>query len=158
MDEKRCFEEFDKRYRREFKNFYEFLASFYDMHQNEDSYFWKARKILNTHQSTDEAFVSLVAGVSNLQDEDLLVDNTQSERIKQELRQLESNDETTAPYFAAEKESFLDALVEEATQIQTQASVGSTRSPEKPLFEGGLIPSADGFRWLEVASQVATSK
>jgi FAD-dependent halogenase len=157
MDETRCFEEFEKRYRREFRNFYEFLASFYDMHQNEDSYFWKARKILNSQQSTDDAFVSLVAGVSNLHDEDLLVDNTQSERIKRELQQLENNEETTAPYFAAEKESFLDALVEEATQIQTQASVGPTRSAEKPLFEGGLIPSADGFRWLEVAPLIAAS-
>jgi halogenation protein CepH len=153
MDETRCFEEFEKRYRREFRIFYEFLAAFYDMHQNEDSYFWKARKVLNSQQSTDEAFVTLVAGVSNLQDEDLLMDNTHIERIKEELQQLspeESNKETTAPYFANEKEAFLDVLVEEATQMQTQASAGAKRSAEKPLFEGGLIPSADGFRWREV--------
>src|SRR2546421_4545785 len=46
MDETRCFEEFEKRYRREFNNFYEFLAAFYDMHQNDNSYFCTARNIL----------------------------------------------------------------------------------------------------------------
>jgi halogenation protein CepH len=152
MDETRCFEEFEKRYRREFRNFYEFLAAFYDMHQHEDSYFWKARKIIKSGETMEEAFVTLVAGVSNLQhDETLLVDNVQLEKIKQELRQLENAEEDeAAPYFAAEKESFLDVLVEEATQLQAQASVGAKRGEEKPLFAGGLIPSADGFRWREV--------
>lgn len=155
MDETRCFEEFEKRYRREFRNFYEFLAAFYDMHQHEDSYFWKARRVLNSRQSAQEAFVSLVAGVSNLQDEDLFVDKTHIERIKEELQQLENATATGAPYHAAEKEAFLDVLVAEATQIQTQASIGPKRSSEKPLFEGGLIPSADGFRWREVTPHVA---
>lgn len=158
MDETRCFDEFEKRYRREFKNFYEFLTAFYDMHQSESSYFWRARKVLHaSEQSTEEAFVTLVAGVSNIQqDEGLLVDNTQIEKIKHELHQLEDEDDTTAPYFGTEKEAFLDVLVEEATQIQTQASVGPKRSAEKPLFEGGLIPSPDGFRWLEVTPQSAS--
>lgn len=158
MDETRCFEEFERRYRREFRNFYEFLTSFYDMHQQEDSYFWKARKIVKGGESSEEAFVTLVAGVSNLQhDEGLLVDNVQVESIKQKLQQLETaEDDDAAPYFAAEKESFLDVLVEEATQLQTQASVGAMRGEERPLFAGGLIPSADGLRWREVAAQAAT--
>lgn len=154
MDETRCFEEFEKRYRREFKNFYDFLTSFYDMHQNTDSYFWRARKVLNSDKTIDEAFVTLVAGVSNIQqDEELLVDHTQLEQIKGELRQLENEDEGAAPYFANEKETFLDALVAEATQLQAQASVGAIRGAEKPLFEGGLIPSPDGFRWLEATPE-----
>jgi halogenation protein CepH len=150
MDESRCFEEFEKRYRREFRNFYEFLSAFYDMHQNEESYFWRARKVLHSERSIQEAFVTLVAGGSSLYDEDLLVNTNQIENIKEELRQLESTDEDAAPYFANEKQAFLDLLVEEATQIQTQASVGAKRGEELPLFEGGLIPSADGFRWREV--------
>ncbi len=151
MDETRCFVEFEKRYRREFRNFYEFLTAFYDMHQNEDSYFWRARKVLHSETSIEEAFVTLVAGGSSLYDEDLLVETTSIEKIKGELSQLEKTDEEAAPYFSAEKEAFLDVLVAEATQIQTQASVGAKRGEEKPLFEGGLIPSADGFRWREVA-------
>jgi halogenation protein CepH len=155
MDETRCFEEFEKRYRREFRNFYEFLASFYDMHQNEDSYFWKARKILNTRQSTQEAFVSLVSGVSNLRDEELMVESHQLERIKEELEQLQNSDQPAAPYFSAEKEAFLDTLVEEATQMQRQAHLGAMGDDEQPLFAGGLIPSADGFRWRETVLQAA---
>jgi halogenation protein CepH len=92
-----------------------------------------------------------VAGGSSLHDEGLLVDNTKISRIQDELQQLENVEEDAAPYFSAEKDAFLDVLVEEATQIQTQASVGSKRAAEKPLFEGGLIPSADGLRWRENA-------
>src|SRR5207248_9422855 len=55
MDETRCLEEFEKRYRREFRNFYEFLTSFYEMHQDENSYFWQARKVRGSQQSDDEA-------------------------------------------------------------------------------------------------------
>jgi len=155
MDEERCFAEFEKRYRREFRNFYEFLSAFYDMHQNEDSYFWRARKVLQSEKSIQEAFVTLVAGGSSLYDEDQLVETDHIEKIKSELRQLESTDEDAAPYFANEKQAFLDVLVEEATQIQTQATVGAKRGEEQPLFEGGLIPSADGFRWREVTPTVA---
>ncbi len=125
------------------------------MHQDESSYFWRARKVLKTHQSTDEAFVSLVAGVSTLHEEELIVDNAHIANIKEELQQLspeDSDPNTSAPYFANEKEAFLDVLVKEATQIQTQASVGAKRGLEQPLFEGGLIPSADGFRWNEAAT------
>jgi len=83
------------------------------------------------------------------------VDNTQVEKIRDELRQLENPEDESAPYFAEEKESFLDALVAESTQIQAQASAGVTHDAEKPLFEGGLIPSPDGFRWLEATPEVA---
>ncbi|MCA1579644.1 MAG: tryptophan 7-halogenase [Acidobacteria bacterium] len=152
MDETLCFGEFEKRYRREFRNFYEFLTAFYDMHQNEDSYFWRARKVLHSEKSIEEAFVTLVAGGSSLYDEDQLVDTENIEKIKQELHELENPEADAAPYFGAEKDAFLDVLVQEATQIQTQASVGARRGDEQPLFEGGLIPSADGLRWRAASS------
>lgn len=159
MNEDRCFEEFEKRYRREFRNFYEFLAAFYDMHQHEDSYFWKARKVLNSPGTAQEAFVSLVAGVSNLDDEHLFLDKTHVEQIKTELHQLEDDAvESACPYYANEKSAFLDVLVHEATQMQAQGSIGSRRIQEEPLFEGGLIPSADGLRWREVTSHFAAGK
>src|SRR5262249_5070558 len=147
---------FEKRYRREFRNFYEFLSAFYDMHHHEDSYFWKARKVLNSQETAQQAFVSLVAGVSNLQDEHLFVEPGRIEKIKEELEQLDDN--TSSPYQFAEKKAFLNVLVEEATQIQTQASVGSRRASEEPIFEGGLIPSADGFRWREATASLAATK
>lgn len=159
MNEDRCFDEFEKRYRREFRNFYEFLAAFYDMHQHEGSYFWKARKVLNSQGTAQEAFVSLVAGVSNLDDENLFLDKTHVEQIETELSQLDAATvENAYPYHANEKSAFLDVLVHEATQMQAQASIGSRRTQEEPLFEGGLIPSADGFRWREVPSHFAAGK
>ena len=157
MEETRCFGEFEKRYRREFRNFYEFLTAFYDMHQNEDSYFWRARKVLHSEGTLEEAFVTLVAGGSSLYDEDQLVDTDNIDKIKQELYELENPEEDAAPYFGSEKEAFLDVLVQEATQIQTQATVGARRGDEMPLFEGGLIPSADGLRWREAAVPVYAS-
>ncbi len=42
FDEEACFTEFERRYRREFGVFYEFLLTFYDMNQDADSYFWSA--------------------------------------------------------------------------------------------------------------------
>ena len=57
LGEERSFTEFERRYRREFGNFYQFLMSFYDMNQDKESYFWSARKVLNTEESANEAFV-----------------------------------------------------------------------------------------------------
>jgi FAD-dependent halogenase len=47
VDEARAFGEFERRYRHEYALFYEFLVSFYDMHVDEKSYFWRAKKVLN---------------------------------------------------------------------------------------------------------------
>src|SRR5262249_15378458 len=65
LAEDACFGELEARYRREFQVFYDFLMAFYDMHRSEDSYFWTARKILNTEEKDNEAFVRLVAGLSS---------------------------------------------------------------------------------------------
>ena len=59
LGEERCFREYEMRYRREFGNFYQFLMAFYDMNQETDSYFWSARKIVNTDERDNEAFVRL---------------------------------------------------------------------------------------------------
>jgi len=53
---------YERRYRLEYSVFYDFLVSFYDMHQDEQSYFWKARKVLGSDQAANHAFLQLVAG------------------------------------------------------------------------------------------------
>jgi len=63
LDEERCFEEFEYRYRIEFQTFYEFLLVTYDMNHDKESYFWNARKIINTDETDNEAFVRLVSGM-----------------------------------------------------------------------------------------------
>ena len=162
MHEERCFEEFERRYRREFKNFYEFLIAFYDTHQNEDSYFWKARKILNPKQqeNANEAFVRLVAGASTLEQESFFAEPQKIEQIKQELQQVTSEEDEkkdVSPYAQKEEAAFLDVLVEEITQVQMQASLGTNRGNEFPLFAGGLIPSVDGLRWREVGKSASAA-
>src|SRR5262249_39822491 len=64
VTEDAAFTEFEARYRREYGVFYEFLMSFYDMHVDENSYFWQAKKVTQNSHSELESFVELVAGMS----------------------------------------------------------------------------------------------
>ncbi len=57
VGENAAFTEFEARYRREYGVFYEFLMSFYDMHVDEDSYFWSAKKVTGNSHSELESFV-----------------------------------------------------------------------------------------------------
>ncbi|MEA2695251.1 MAG: FAD-dependent halogenase [Acidobacteriota bacterium] len=50
LTEEECFTEFEDRYRREFGRFYQFLVAFYDVQQDEQSYYWHARKIVHTER------------------------------------------------------------------------------------------------------------
>jgi len=65
LPEDRSFAEFETRYRREFSLFYDFLVSFYDLHQDERSYFWTAKQVTNVAFSEVEAFVDLVGGLAS---------------------------------------------------------------------------------------------
>jgi halogenation protein CepH len=68
LDEALCFEEMEHRYRDEYNNFYDFLVAFYDMHVDQSSYFWNARKVLSSEEQSNEAFVRLVGGGANAAD------------------------------------------------------------------------------------------
>jgi halogenation protein CepH len=60
---------FEERYRREFKAFYDFLLAFYDSHQERDSYFWKAHKVLAAVEPPQNAFGRLLAGAGTSLDQ-----------------------------------------------------------------------------------------
>lgn len=62
IKEEVIFDEYENRYRREYRAFYDFLISFYDVEQSVEGYFWSARKVRNTSERENSAFVSLVAG------------------------------------------------------------------------------------------------
>lgn len=64
LDETICFQEYEMRYRKEYGNFYNFLLAFYNFDQSEEEYYWSARKILNTQEKGNEAFIKLVSGYS----------------------------------------------------------------------------------------------
>ncbi len=59
---------YDARYRAAFDRYLNFLYLFYDHHSDPDSYFWKARKILDSPDDLDarQAFVRLMSGGADL--------------------------------------------------------------------------------------------
>jgi FAD-dependent halogenase len=158
-----CFEEFERRYRREYGNFYQFLTAFYDMHQETDSYFWAARKILNTEEIGNEAFVRLVAGVSS--EEEPLFNSADYFQARAGLgdwfQGILSNQKIkpdNAPEFDKAKfdpAKFMQGFTSEISQLQMQAAFGGERPKELPMVANGLIPSQDGFHWESATAKVA---
>ena len=69
LPEAECMDVFEARYRKEFAVFYDFLLTFYDMHRDESSYFWTARKVLGSDEASNHAFLQLVAGAGTTADE-----------------------------------------------------------------------------------------
>jgi halogenation protein CepH len=153
LSEERCFEEFERRYRREFGNFYQFLIAFYDTNQDESSYFWTARKVLNTSERSNDAFIRLVAGVSSDSSgtaEDFFRERENLGRVfAAKDVYLGEKDSERASGSATGTSFSMDEFISEMSQIQRQAELGADSAPEDALFENGLIPTADGFRWME---------
>jgi halogenation protein CepH len=151
VNEKAAFEEFETRYRREYRVFYEFLTAFYDMHANEDSYFWNAMKVTNSTSSDLEAFVDLVGGVSSgehsLTDAESVAQRfkTKAAELATAVEGLEGKDkDDMVPLF---KPTVVREVLEVGAQIQTQALLGEDAEPEEARYPGGLIASPDGMFW-----------
>jgi FAD-dependent halogenase len=153
--EKRVFAEFEGRYRREYRVFYEFLSAFYDMQSNEESYFWKARKVTNFNATDLEAFVSLVGGVHSGEQA-----FTNADQLVGEFRE-----SSGALADAVERTGAMDTetgdrmhhlfgtpvvrdVMAEMNNVQVRGVLGE-QARELPLLEDGLVPSADGLAWTE---------
>lgn len=128
LAEERCFDEFEKRYRREYGIIYDFLLTFYDMHSDEESYFWSARKVLRTEERNNEAFVRLVGGGTT----------TTHDFFQARLHLVEDSERLSA--FFKERELG-------GQELEAQVSLGPDRPLEQPLFKGGLVPSRDALHW-----------
>ena len=145
LDEKACFDEFEQRYRREYGLFNDFLLAFYDMHAETESYFWSARKVLSTEERAHEAFVRLVGGgatgAADFFDQRKELGNalnTMAAALVQGVRTPEAD-------HAAVNVMKMRHTLAESWDILHQANaapIGAT-----PLFEGGLVPTRDGFHW-----------
>lgn len=166
IGEEACFTEYEDRYRREFGRFYQFLLAFYDVQQDEESYFWQARKILHTSERSNAAFVRLVAGLS-AEDEPLF---TGPDRFFEARRDFGSwfaanvlppeagvtgSPASSEPAAAGPEEfdpkQFMTGFSKEIASLQLLAiRRGNYSMPERPVRDGGLIPSADGLRWQRV--------
>jgi halogenation protein CepH len=151
VDEKAAFAEFETRYRKEYRVFYEFLTAFYDMHANEKSYFWNAMKVTNSTRTDLEAFVELVGGVSSgehsLTGADAVARRFESKAAEfaTAVDNLAGKDkDDMVPLF---KPSVVREVLEVGAQIQTHALLREDAEPEEPLYPGGLIPSPDGMFW-----------
>jgi FAD-dependent halogenase len=151
VDEQTAFGEFEQRYRREFGVYYEFLMAFYDLNANEDSYFWSAKKVINTPDTSLESFVSLVGGVSSgeaaLTTAESLADRSRrrSSEFASAVEELVAgNEQTMVPII---KSSVVKSAMREGAREQARVLLGAAAGPETPLFEGGLVASADGLSW-----------
>ncbi|MBA2304086.1 MAG: tryptophan 7-halogenase [Acidobacteria bacterium] len=138
VDERRAFTEFEHRYRAEFENVYAFLVSFYDVHQDERSYFWRARKILKTTEPENEAFVRLISGFSTVESN---IFETAS-RVSAQMKAFEMSES---------RESL--CRIEELARPNPKAIRAPGQSadggpPESPSRPGGLVTSRDGFHWM----------
>jgi halogenation protein CepH len=157
-DEERVFGEFEGRYRREYRVFYEFLSAFYDMQSTEESYFWKARKVTNFNASDIEAFATLVGGVHS--GEKALVNGFQQSSGAL-AGAVERTGTMQTPSGERMHHLFGTPVVREVMQEMNAIQVRGVRGAsahEAPLLDGGLIPSADGLGWAEPAVQPAVGK
>ncbi|GIM89166.1 FAD-dependent oxidoreductase [Paractinoplanes toevensis] len=150
LAEDRVFEEFEGRYRREYRVFYEFLSAFYDMQSNEESYFWKARKVTNFNATDLEAFVSLVGGVHS--GEQALVQNFRessgalADAVERTGTMQTESGERMHHLFGT---PVVREVMQEMNNIQVRGVQG-TAARELPLLEDGLVPAADGLSWVSV--------
>jgi FAD-dependent halogenase len=150
ISEELCFSEFEYRYRREFGNFYKFLAAFYDMHRDEQSYYWIARRLVNSNDSPYTAFIRLVSGLSDSQEP--LFSDAGFDGIGKSLASCFSDTESAPDgemeVKAFDFDNFIPGLSTEITQMQLQAFLGNKRPSEAPLRTAGLVPSSDGLHWV----------
>jgi FAD-dependent halogenase len=156
LSEERCFEEFELRYRREFGRFYDFLIAFYDIDQDLDSYYWTARKVINSEEKGNEAFIQLVSGLGA---GEMLYSSSEEfmnarHGLGQTLFPASSGGEVRMAIednlANTKRREFMDDFLREVVKLQAQATLKENQRPrEKPLFDNGLVSTPDGFHWME---------
>lgn len=157
LDEEAAFQEFENRYRHEYRVFYEYLTSFYGMNAESDSYFWEAKAITGSSAPELEAFVDLVGGVSSgdfaLGDGSVdamahRVDSESKELSNAVQRIVERGDDSVIPLL--ETPVFSQAM-QESEKVLARAQLGTEFDTEQPLLASGLISSPDGLLWIPSA-------
>jgi halogenation protein CepH len=142
VDEEVCLRELEQRYRREFRVWYDFLVAFFDMQQDWDDYFWTARRLLNTTETANEAFIDLIAGAGTAPDEFFAQRRGLGEEFAAMVPALADTDE--GPQSASANGSPSTRLNDERVRESRELIGGAA---DVPLFGDGLVASADGLRW-----------
>lgn len=159
-----AFDEFQRRYRREFAVFYRFLAGFYEMHHDETSYFWQAHKLLEadsvlTSTQARESFIQLASGLADsgeplFQNGEAFVDSfRQAVRVTQH-RIVDARGNSLTPEEEHLVEDQRTQLFREQNELwEVTAAQHGTLPLEDgyrrttPIFQAGLVPTADGLAW-----------
>jgi FAD-dependent halogenase len=154
LDEETAFQEFEVRYRHEYRVFYEYLMSFYAMNVDRESYFWQAKEITRSSHPELEAFVDLVGGISS-GDFDLcggdgeamaLRVSTESIGLANAVQQVVvSGSDSRIPLLEA---PVVREAMQESEKVLARAQFGAKFDTEQPLLAGGLISSEDGLLWV----------
>jgi halogenation protein CepH len=144
----------------EFGRFYDFLIAFYDIDQDLDSYYWTARKVINSEEKGNEAFIQLVSGIGAGErlyssSEDFM---NARDGLGQTLFPESAGGEISMSIednlANSRRQEFMDDFLKEIVNLQTQATLKDTqRLQERTLFDNGLTPSPDGFHWAEPAKR-----
>jgi halogenation protein CepH len=125
------------------------------MHRDENSYFWRAKKVTNNSHTEMESFVELVGGVSS--GESALVDaetlakrvRVRSDEFAGAIDEIADRGESMTPVFRTE---VVREAMRAGSTVQMQAAFGAEEN-ETPMFPDGLVSSADGMFWTEPAPQ-----
>src|SRR5215218_220835 len=149
VDEASCLQELERRYRREFSVWYDFLLAFFDVDHDWDDNFWTARKLLNTSERGNEAFINLIAGGATAPEEFFSAREGlggEFDAMIPAIADVGEGARAAAPD-ASPMTRLNDARVRESRALIAGAD-------DIPLFEDGLVPTADGLRWMQPAAVV----
>ncbi|MFK8848613.1 tryptophan 7-halogenase [Streptomyces sp. Ac-502] len=151
MDERRAFDEFEARYRREYTVFHDFLAAFYTMQAPSDAYFRQAHKLTGGQAGAVASFINLVGGLAS--GDRALTDAEQvTARLGTAARVL---DESAHHYQASpdgdpwDESPMLGETFAQSDLLAEQGATGSGFAETAPQFPGGLVATEDGLHWAE---------
>ena len=161
LNDEAAFQEFEARYRREYRCFYDFLTAFYDLDQDLESYYWSARVMMNSQEQGNHAFLSLVGGdasgeLSHTCEVDKGKRGLDSKQIFPAAAGMSADMYVESGHQSTERKRFWNELNTEGFQLQLRAVLKSSAPPEQPMFRNGLVPSADGLHWLQPAAMAVS--
>ncbi|MEU7189808.1 tryptophan 7-halogenase [Streptomyces sp. NPDC045369] len=151
MDERRAFDEFEARYRREYTVFHDFLAAFYTMQAPRDAYFRQARELTGGQAGAMASFINLVGGLAS--GDRALTDAEQvTDRLGTAARVL---DASAHCYQAStdgdpwDESPMLGETFAQSDLLAEQGATGGSFAETAPQLPGGLVATADGLHWAE---------
>lgn len=160
-----AFKEFEIRYRREYKVFYDFLTAFYDLDQDLESYYWTARVLMHSEIPGSQAFLNLVGGDASGE----LLNNVNGKPEHQRARGtqvfpaaagLSSDMYVESGLPSEERTKLWNELNAEGFKLQLRGALKDAPMYEQPLFKDGLVPSRDGLSWIQpsMSASVLTAR